>query len=124
MKVENVERNMNRWKNEQHPKVPATIEDLADAFKKPDIIEKYGNSYEGDGKFYIQTVLSPKSNFTVFASPFVMKFIEENIKDRRYLMDGTFDSLPKGFYQMLIISIEYKEDVSLKTIQHHNSIQS
>lgn len=116
MKFESTERSINRWKNEQHPKVPTSIKELEEEFKKPEIIEKYGNSYEGDGKFYIQTVLSPKCDFTVFASPFVMNFIKENIKDRRYLMDGTFDSLPKGFYQMLTISIEYKDDVSTSSV--------
>lgn len=115
LKFQNVDRSLHRWKNDQHPKIPNSIQELQSAFEKPEIIDKYGSTYEGNGKFYINTILSPKCDFTVFASPFIMKFIEENIKDRRYLMDGTFDSLPKGFYQMLIISIEYKDDVSKST---------
>lgn len=77
-------------------------------------MNKYGYSYELDGKFYIDTVLSPNYEFTVFASDYVINFIRENIApaSRRYQMDGTFDSLPSGFYQLLIISIEYQNDVS------------
>lgn len=112
LKFQSADRNFHRWKTESRPKIPSSIKELESAFKTPEIINKYGQSYEGDGKFYIGTVLSPECDFTVFASPFVMKFIEENINDRRYLMDGTFDSLPKGFYQMLVISIEYQDDVS------------
>lgn len=105
-------RSLYRWKSENHPKTPSSIKELKSEFEKPEIIEKYGKTYVGGDNFYSGTFLSPEYDFTVFSSPFVMKFIEENIKDRRYLMDGTFDSLPKGFYQLLIISIEYQNDVS------------
>lgn len=109
-----VQRSMHRWKNKEHPPIPESIKELRNAFQKAKIKEKYGDSYDADGKFYIDTVLTPNHDFTVFASPFVMKFIEDNIPDtsRSYLMDGTFDKLPKGFYQMLIISIEYQNRVS------------
>lgn len=69
---------------------------------------------DGDEKLYIGTVVKSKYAFTVFASKFVIDFIEKNIEpsSRKYLMDATFDSLPKDFYQLLIISIEYQNDVS------------
>lgn len=77
-------------------------------------MEKYGYTLENDARFYAGTVSKSKYGFTVFASEFVIKFIEKNIapKSRRYLMDGTFDKLPSPFYQLLIISIEYQNDVS------------
>lgn len=112
MKFKSVERSLTCWKNEKHPKIPSSIAELHREFKKPEIIEKYGNTYESNEKFYINTILSPTYDYTLFASPFVMKFIEENINDRRYLMDGTVDSLPKGYYQLLIVSIEYQHNVS------------
>lgn len=96
------------------PKVPTSMKELQTEFKKPNIIEKYCRTYDNDGAFYIDTVLSTKCNFTVFASPFIMDYIEKKIapESRLYLMDGTFNSLPMGFYQMLTISIEYQNDVS------------
>lgn len=59
-------------------------------------------------------MITPNYEFTIFASQFVMSFIQQNIRpgDRNYLMDGTFDSLPNGFYQLLIIALEYENDVS------------
>ena len=77
-------------------------------------MEKYGYNYENDGKFCIDIVVTPDHAFTDFASKFVMNFIEKNMEPtaRNYLMDATFDSLPKEYYQLLIISIEYQNDVS------------
>lgn len=68
---------------------------------------------KGDEDFYIDTVVKPHFAFTVFASKYVIDFINKNIEPnlRSYLLDGTFDSLPDGYYQLLVISIEYKNDV-------------
>lgn len=44
-----------------------------------------------------------------------MSLIDQNIspEERHYLMDATLDVVPDGnFYQLLIIHIEYKNDVS------------
>lgn len=69
---------------------------------------------EADGDFYIDTVVEKDFAFTVFASKFVIDFIQKNIDatSRSYLMDGTFDSLPDAYYQLLVISIEHNNDVS------------
>lgn len=77
-------------------------------------MEKYGHTFDGDSKFYFGTEIQKDFAFTVFASEFVINFVKNNItpRRRRYLMDGTFDSLPKGYYQLLIICIEYANDVS------------
>lgn len=97
-----------------YPKKPDLVEDIGRRFEERNIMEKYGYNYENDGKFYIDTVVAPDHAFTVFASKFVIDFIEKNMepKSRNYLMDATFDSLPKEYYQLLIISIEYQNDVS------------
>ena len=81
---------------------------------EPHIMEQYGFNLERDGKFYIETVIEDHYAFTVFASKFVIDFIQEQIQPnkRHYLMDGTFDSLPSEYYQLLILSIEYENDVS------------
>lgn len=75
-------------------------------------MEKYGYNYEHDDKFYIDTVVAPTYAFSVFASKFVIDFIEKNLETRNYLIDATFDSLPDEFYQLLIIAVEYKNKVS------------
>lgn len=107
-------RTLERWKNQTYPKVPSSIEQLQSDFKKPDIINKYGSTHDGDAKFYMDTIITKNYEFTIFASQYVMSFIQNYVEpeERRYLMDGTFDSLPKGFYQMLIIALEYQNDVS------------
>lgn len=85
---------------------------------EPKTIEEYGYNLDGDAKFYIDTVVAPDYAFTVFASKHTINFIEENIdpESRHYLMDATFDGLPPGFYQLLIIAIEYQNDVGRKKI--------
>lgn len=87
-------------------------------------METYGYTMDNDAKLYIDTVVTSEYAFTVFASKFVIDFIKENIKpeSRNYLIDATFDSIPKDFYQLLIISIEYQNDVSKLCIFFHFQI--
>lgn len=98
----------------KHPKKLSSIEEIRDRFLVPDIIDEYGYTLGHGAKFYVDTVIEKDSSFTIFASQFTMEFIKKNIapESRNYLMDGTFDSLPAGFYQLLIITIEYRNDVS------------
>lgn len=76
-------------------------------------MKKYGLTLEGNAKFYIDTVVEEHFHFTVFYSEFVSKFIKENIAagSRKYLIDGTFGNLPVGYYQLLIVTVEYQNDV-------------
>lgn len=109
-----MKKTLSRYKNKIYPKVPDSIENIREKFEDMKIMEKYGYNLESDSKFYIDTVVTSHYSFTVFASKFVIDFIEKNIEpaSRKFLMDATFDSLPKDFYQLLIISIEYQNDVS------------
>lgn len=108
-----MKKTLSRYKNKKHPSPrPDTIEDIRTAFLNPNIIQDYAYNYERDARFYINTVTTPDYSFTLFVSQFTIDFVEKNIKRRKYLMDGTFDSLPEGFYQLLIIAIEYRNDVS------------
>lgn len=104
-------------------KIPRSIRDFQSQFKDRDIINKYAYTLDGDAKFYIDTVIHQEvgpdqevkeCGFSMFASHYVIDFITKNIppESRNYLLDGTFDNLPLGFYQMLIVAIEYKNDVS------------
>lgn len=109
-----MKRTLLRNKNKKHPTNPSTLDDIAEKFMEPSVLEKYGMNSEGDGKFYIDTVVEEDYGFTVFASKYVIDFIQEHIppNKRHYLMDGTFDSLPNEYYQLLIIAIEHENDVS------------
>lgn len=83
-------------------------------FEIPEIREKYGYTYDGDAPLYVGCEVNDQYAFAIFKSQFVIDQIKANIlpADRKYLMDGTFDCIPKEFYQLVIISIEYKNDVS------------
>lgn len=109
-----MQKTLQRHKNKCHPKNPRSVDGIREVFLQPQIIEKYGSNLEDDGRFYIDTIVEDDYAFTVFASKYVIDFIQEHIppNKRHYLMDGTFDSLPKEYYQLLIISIEYQNDVS------------
>lgn len=106
---------MRRHKTKVYSGVPKSIVELRDKFSQPEIMQKYGYTLDGKSPFYAGTVVKPGFAFTVFASQYAMDFIQKNIPpgSRRYLMDGTFDSLPNDFYQLLIIGIEYRNAVSV-----------
>lgn len=82
---------------------------MAAELKKPDIRDKFGKTLDFD----IDSVLRPTFSFHLFASLCVISFIKEHIKpgERFYSMDGTFQVVPKGLSQLLIISIQYKNKV-------------
>lgn len=109
-----MKRTLQRHKNQQHPTNPRSVDGIREKFEDRNIMEKYGYNLENDSKFYIGTVVEDDYAFTVFASIYVIEFIQKEIPHnaRNYLMDGTFDSLPTEFYQLLIISVEYRNDVS------------
>lgn len=112
LRFKNIQKTLRRHKNKSHPKKPRSIKSVRDAFLDPQIMHDYGYNLEHDSKLYIDTVITKEYGFTLFASQFTIDFIKENIKRRKYLMDGTFDSLPENYYQLLIIAIEYRNDVS------------
>lgn len=114
LQYERIRKTLGRHKNVQYKNVPRSIVDIQNEFKKPEILNKYGVNFDGDEKFYVGTVVTPNHAFTVFASQFAIDFIQNNIAptSRRYLLDGTFGSLPNQFYQLLTITIEYMNNVS------------
>lgn len=63
----------------------------------------------------MDSIVENDFSFHVFASFSTIKLIEEKIiTNRHYLMDGTFKirPYPSHFSQVLIISIEYMNNVS------------
>lgn len=109
-----MERNLRRKKNSKYPPKPKTVDDVIEAYKDPKIAQKFGNNLRNTAQFYINTVTFLSSAFTIFASHQVINMIKKNIPSgRTYMMDGTFSVVPiKDYYQLLIIYIQYKNDVS------------
>lgn len=106
---------LNRIKNKKHPPIPRSLKKIRDVLNSKAILSKYGNTLDKKRKFYAGTVVAEAYTFTVFVSFKTVDMIERYIKPvkRRYLMDGTFKIRPKLFYQLLIITIEYKNDVNM-----------
>lgn len=76
-----------------------------------------------DGNFVIQIIkfvfaIGKGYAYKIFGSLAIMEFIERHIKPeaRNYFLDGTFSVVPKPFKQLLTISIEYKNSVSIAGI--------
>lgn len=111
-----MKRTIIRKKNKQYPKIPRTIEQFKEEFAKPQIMKEYGRTLHGDSNFYLGTEITEDYKFAVFYSEFVVNFIKEKIaiNSRRYVMDATFDSLPDGYYQLLIIAVEFQNHVSYR----------
>lgn len=122
-----MERNLRRQKNPKYPSKPVTASQIKQAYEDKAIKVDFGLNLAKTQEFYIDTVETEvNSAFTLFASHQVINLIEENIPaaERRYLIDGTFDACPVGcYYQLLIIVIEYKNDVSQysKSINYRRS---
>lgn len=68
-------------------------------------MNKYGYTLDQDERFYIDTVVTYQYAFTLFASKFVIDFVQNHIEPRarNYLMDATFDSLPDIILQIFPI---------------------
>lgn len=112
---EKVERTARRHKNNKYPKMPRSPKDIVAAFENEEIYEKYGFNMRKTKPFYVDTVeIGVASFFTIFASYEAIDLIKLHIepRDRNYLLDGTFKVRPiGGFYQLLIIHIECKNDI-------------
>lgn len=111
-----IERNARRYKNRKYPSLPKRAIDIIKTFNDKAIVDKYGFNLRKSKRFYIDTVVHGTFFFSVFASHQVISLIEKYIapKDRRYLIDGTFKVVPLNkYYQLLIIHIQHKNDVSL-----------
>lgn len=94
---------------------PKTNTDVKTALKTPENFESYGRTLNKQHNFYVDSVINENFSFHVFASFAVINMIKEHIPPsrRNYLLDGTFQVAPSDlFSQLLILSIEYQNDVS------------
>lgn len=109
-----MKKTLERCKNKAYQKPGRSLEEIRNQFQEEKIMEEYGYNLENDSRFYVGTKIAADYGFVVFKSQYVVDFINESIppESRHYVMDGTFDSLPKEFYQLIIIAIEYQNEVS------------
>lgn len=115
LRLESLERQLYRIRDKEYPTRPKTDEDVRATLNDPQIFEEYGKSLNKQHHFYVGSDIAEKYAFHVFASFDIASFIEKHIPphQRHYLMDGTFKIVPSKFQQLLIISIEYKNDVRI-----------
>lgn len=118
-------RNLRRYKNKDpYPKKPKSIVEVKKAFEDPVTVQKFGRNLRDTERFYIDTIIMERmtkdgikeSFFTIFASYEILNMIAVHIplEQRIWMLDGTFAVTPidGGYYQLLIIHIQYKNDVS------------
>lgn len=113
-----MERNLCRIKNKKFPKQPKTAAEIQSLFCEEGIIKEFGYNLSNTERFYMNTVDVPgKYAFTIFGSIDSINIVKEKINpyNRKFLMDGTFKVTPHPYgssSQLLIIFIEYENDVS------------
>lgn len=106
-----MKKTLQRKKNPDYPKNPQSIPQ----FK--------GYTMDGDFRFYVDTVITPNYDFTVFCSQYTIDFMNKDIPpgSRKFVIDGTFKKIPKGYYQLLIIALQYQNDVRISIIFINNA---
>lgn len=111
--MKNIGRSLRRFKTKPYPTVPKTRLELQQTLNRSAVIRDHGYNLDGTARLYVDTVLTEDYVFTIFASNDIIKIIKQNIEPmkRKYLLDGTFKVVPNQFYQLLIIAIEFKNDV-------------
>lgn len=105
---------MNQVKNKSYPRIPKTALEIQNFFRVPANIDEHCSTMDTASSLYVDTIVTADYAFTVFASHAIINIVRRNIdpNERNYLIDGTFKVVPKVFYQLITISIEYKNDVS------------
>lgn len=114
-----IKRQLFRIKNQKYPPIPKTIEAMHEALEKPEISQTFRLTLDKDNNLYVGSVVKKNHSFIVFASHRIIEMTREFItpQSRKYLIDGTFRIAPRSFYQLIVISIEYKNDVSVSIIK-------
>lgn len=113
-----IKRQLFRIKNQKYPPIPKTIKAMYEALEKPEVSKNFRLTLDKNNDLYVGSVVEENHSFVVFASHRIIEISKEFIplQSRKYLIDGTFKIVPREFYQLLVISIEYKNDVSVSNI--------
>lgn len=100
-------------KNKKYPKTLKSVEGYKTMLENPENLD-FCFTQDNKDQLYVGTVIKKDFSYMVYASYKTIDMIEKHIgiNQRRYLMDGTFRVVPRGFKQLLIICIEFQNDVS------------
>lgn len=123
LKYKSVKFQLRKLRDTQYPKKPVkekrdTNYEVHKKYTKmlnePNILEEFGRTLDKTKQLYFGSVVRPAYTFHVFASEQIMSNIERHMSNtkKNYLIDGTFRIVPRLFYQLLVITVEYKNDVS------------
>lgn len=100
-------------KNSSYPKIPKTIKEIQLAFQDENIWERFGMTLDGVHELYSGMKIDNSHSFLVFGSQKVIENICTYIpqENRKLLIDGTFKIVPRLFYQLIVVCVEFKNDV-------------
>lgn len=114
LRFKSVKRQLYRLREKIYPKNPKSCQDFVEMMKDPKIFEQFGKTENKQHRFYLGSQIKRHFAFHIFLSKATIKMIEEKIPagERKYLMDGTFSIVPRNMSQLLVISLEYENNVS------------
>lgn len=114
LNIKSQRQQLNSIKNANRPKWSQSIGELHSQFAQPDIMLRFRKTLDNKHELYSTTVITEEFGFNLFVSQKSIQMVKETIPpgERFYVLDGTFRTVPKPYYQLLIIAIEYRNDVS------------
>lgn len=114
LKFKKLKSMLHRRKSIKYPKLPKTHAEACALLQDPKISTEFLQTADQNGKFYVGSEVKKEHSYHVFASYSVVELITKHMvgQPRRYLIDGTFKVVPRGFAQLLIIAIEYRNKVN------------
>lgn len=124
LKYKSVKFQLKKLRDRQYPKKPVkgkhdtTFEvhkKYTALINEPNNLEEFGRTLDKTKQLYFGSVVKRDYTFHVFASERIIDIIRNHMSNakKNYLIDGTFQIVPRLFYQLLIITVEFKNDVCI-----------
>lgn len=121
LKFKKLKSMLHRRKSIKYPKLPKKHAEACALLQDQNISAEFLQTADQNGKFYVGSEVKKEHAYHVFASNSVVELITKHMvgQPRRYLIDGTFKVVPRGFAQLLIIAIEYRNKVNEFYLAYH-----
>lgn len=108
-----MKRQLHRIRSDGLPKNPTTPAELKSIFDEASFFTAYGSSKHIDKPFYRGTIVEDGFAYSIFLSPTIEEIILKKPKGRRFLIDGTFRTVPScGYKQLVVVHFHYIDHVS------------